>query len=104
MTKQNKSGKDAAVSTTTEVVREETGLSPNALTPREEKVLRMVHGMTEDDAHALQFGLGADEETQLKLAMIEQQVMQFIAAGAEEGSKAGRITPAELLASWLEEE
>lgn len=104
MTKQNKSGKDPAVSTTTEVGRQETELSPNALTPREEKVLRMVHGMTEEDSHDLHFGLGADEETQLKLAMIEQQVRLFIAAKGDEASMEGRMSPAELLSAWLEDE
>lgn len=54
----------------TESERQSQGLE--ALTPEEEKALRMLHGMSEGDDHILKFALGADEETRLKLAMMEK--------------------------------
>lgn len=45
------------------------------LTPEEEKVLRMAHGLTEPDSHMLSFALGADHETRLKLALMEKELM-----------------------------
>lgn len=45
------------------------------ISPEEEKALRMLHGLTEDDDHELKFALGANEETRLKLAMIEKHLL-----------------------------
>ncbi len=45
------------------------------LTPTEEKALRMLHGLTEDDSHELKFGLGANADTRLKLAMMEKHLL-----------------------------
>ena len=47
-----------------------------ALTPEEEKALRMAHGLTERDDHILSFALGADQDTRLKLAMMEKQLIE----------------------------
>lgn len=46
------------------------------LSPEEEKVLRMAHGLTEADSHTLSFALGADHETRLKLALMEKELLE----------------------------
>lgn len=64
--------------TTTPVAVTEKTLTPAALdglSPLEEKALRMAHGLTEDDNHELSFALGADQETRLKLAMMERHLL-----------------------------
>lgn len=59
--------------TSTSVTEIQTGSEGfDALTPEEEKALRMLHGLSEDDNHMLKFGLGADSDTKLKLAMMEK--------------------------------
>lgn len=63
--------KQASQSSTTVIERDDLAI----LTPEEEKVLRMAHGLTEDDDHALSFAVGASEETCLKLALIEKELM-----------------------------
>jgi hypothetical protein len=45
------------------------------LSPSEEKSLRMLHGLSEGDDHELRFALGADDETRLKLAMMEKHLL-----------------------------
>ena len=92
----------SSVTTTTETAPQGTEESLEALTPREEKVLRMRHGMSEDDSRSLQFALGADEETQIKLAMIESHLMECIASTSEADDD--RPSPAELISSWLDQE
>lgn len=47
----------------------------STLTPEEEKTLRMAHGLTEADDHVLSFALGASEDTRLKLALMEKELM-----------------------------
>ena len=47
----------------------------DVLTPLEEKVLRMLHGVSEDDAHALKFGLGAQGDDRTRLAMMERHLL-----------------------------
>jgi hypothetical protein len=59
----------------TSTVTEETETNFEALTPEEEKVLRMRHGLSEDDNHSLKFALGANEEAQAKLAMMEKNLV-----------------------------
>jgi hypothetical protein len=59
----------------TSTVTEETETNFEALTPEEEKVLRMLHGLSEDDSHALKFALGANEEALAKLAMMEKNLV-----------------------------
>lgn len=49
--------------------------SLEGLTTTEEKSLRMLHGLSEGDSHELKFALGADEETRLKLAMMEKHLL-----------------------------
>ena len=64
--------KDAPKSTeTTTRTTSDTEVSDEVLTPLEEKVVRARHGLDEDGDHELQFGLGADEETQKALARLE---------------------------------
>lgn len=53
--------------------RTETQL--DGLTPLEEKALRMLHGLSEGDEHELKFALGANEEAELKLAMMEKHLL-----------------------------
>ena len=45
------------------------------LTPEEEKVIRMRHGLSEDGSHRLKFALGADEESRAKLALMEKNLI-----------------------------
>ena len=59
----------------TSTVTEETERNFEALTPEEEKTLRMLHGLSEDDDHVLKFALGANEEARAKLAMMEQNLI-----------------------------
>ena len=49
--------------------------SLEGLSPSEEKALRMLHGLSEGDAHQLKFALGANDETRLKLAMMEKHLL-----------------------------
>ncbi len=75
------------------------------LTPQEEKLIRMVHGLGEDDSRSLQFGLGASVEAEMKLAMIERQLIDTIGGdGANSGQTQRRQSPAELLSAWLDDE
>lgn len=55
------------------------------LTPQEEKVLRMLHGLTEEDHHELKFALGADDETRARLAMMEHYLIELFKGGPDEG-------------------
>ena len=105
LTKQNEKERSASVTTATEEARTETGASLEALTPQEEKLIRMLHGMSEDDSRTLQFGLGASVEAEMKLAMIERQLIDTMRAeGGDAGTEARRQSPAELLSAWLDEE
>ena len=58
-----------------------------SLNPEEEKVIRMLHGLSEPDEARLEFAVGANEETKLKLALIEAhnivQLDQQIPANCE---------------------
>lgn len=47
----------------------ETGLS--TLTPLEEKVIRMLHGLGEEDSKVLEFAVGASEDARLRLTLME---------------------------------
>ncbi|HSG69590.1 MAG TPA: hypothetical protein VLA12_04200, partial [Planctomycetaceae bacterium] len=59
----------------TSTVTEESEPNFETLTPEEEKVLRMLHGLSEDDGHALKFALGADDDARAKLAMMEKNLV-----------------------------
>jgi hypothetical protein len=52
------------------------------LTPEEEKVLRMLHGLSEDGAHELKFALGADDELRARLALLEHHLITMFKADA----------------------
>lgn len=56
-------------------VTEATQAQFEALTPVEEKALRMLHGLSEGDAHELKFALGATQESRLELAMLEKRLL-----------------------------
>lgn len=69
-----------SVTTTTET-REATATPDfDVLTPEEEKVLRMLHGLSEDERHQLKFALGADDEVRLRLALMEKYLIELFAA------------------------
>ena len=70
MTDEKKSYGSKAPTTVSEQTQNFEGLSPI-----EEKALRMLHGLSEGDDHQLKFALGADDETRLKLAMIEKHLL-----------------------------
>ena len=61
----------------TTVTEETAGAAPSfdGLSPIEEKSLRMLHGLSEDDRHELKFALGANDEARLKLAMMEKHLL-----------------------------
>lgn len=70
----------------------------DALTPEEERVVRLRHGLSEGDDYALKFGLGASQETLMKLANLEQFLVEKFAQTAEVG---GVINPPEAEAEVL---
>ena len=77
MSDEQKKHQGGAVTTTvTESQPEVDERSMEALTPLEEKVLRMLHGLSESDDHELKFALGADHDQALKLAAIEQHLLE----------------------------
>lgn len=47
----------------------DTNLS--TLTPEEEKVIRMRHGLSEDDSRVLEFAVGASQDAKMRLALME---------------------------------
>ena len=55
------------------------GQDLGVLTPEEERVLRMRHGLTEGTDHLLAFAPGASQETKLKLAMMEKNLIEAFA-------------------------
>lgn len=69
----NDKRRSIAPSTTTQE-RVEQGFE--GLLPEEEKAMRMLHGLSEEGDHELQFAVGADAETRLKLAMIEKELIE----------------------------
>jgi len=46
----------------------------------------MHHGLSEGDDHVLKFGVGANEDTRVKLAMIEQFLIESMKAQPIQGS------------------
>lgn len=48
----------------------------DVLTPEEEKVVRMRHGLAEEGDHELKYGLGANEEALAKLANLEKFLVE----------------------------
>ncbi len=63
--------------TSTETRPESDGQDFDVLTPQEEKVLRMLHGLSESGEHELKFALGADADVKLKLAMMERELQEL---------------------------
>jgi len=47
------------------------GSNLSTLTPQEEKVIRMLHGLSEDDTRALEFAVGASKDARQRLALME---------------------------------
>lgn len=94
----------SVTTTTTEGAAEETETSLETLTAREERVIRMLHGMSEEDSRTLQFGLGASRDSEMKLALIEQRLADYMTSDDPETADEDRPTPAELLSAWLDEE
>lgn len=104
MSNHDEKSQKTSVTTTTEEAREQSEASLEALTPQEEKVVRMIHGLSEEDSRALQFALGASDEAQMKIALIEHQLIDAMAAGAPDELDDDRPSPAELLSKWLDKE
>lgn len=63
--------------TTTQTQQETVAPDLDVLTPQEEKVLRMLHGLSEENKYELKFALGADEELQLRLAKMEKYLVEL---------------------------
>ena len=105
LSNQEKEKQASSVTTTTAGTPEKTETSLEMLTPREEKVIRMTHGLSEDDSRALQFGLGASRDANMKLALIESQLSACLATeNPENAFDDDRPSPAELISAWLDEE
>lgn len=103
MSNQEKDQKLSSVTTTTEGETRQTETSLEGLTPTEEKVVRMLHGLSEDDSRSLEFGLGADEEARMKMALIERQLAEVMSGDVPARQPDDdRPTPAELLSSWID--
>lgn len=68
-----KKNREGSTSVQTVTVTEPEGLE--VLLPEEEKVLRMRHGLSEDDSHVLQYAVGASDESKAKLALIEEALL-----------------------------
>ena len=66
--------------TTTETEQAREPKPAEALTPEEEKVVRMLHGMSEEGSYELKFALGADEELRHRLGLLEHYLMQLFEA------------------------
>ncbi len=56
------------------------GEDMDVLTPEEERVVRMRHGLAEDDEYEPKFGLGANEEALAKLANLEKFLVEKFTA------------------------
>ncbi len=62
--------------TTTTVTQETTQTqTTEGLSPTEEKVVRMLHGLTEEGSSTLEFALGANDETKAQLALMENHLL-----------------------------
>ena len=48
----------------------------DGLTSEEERVLRMLHGLSEPVEHELKFAVGANEEARLQLAVMEKYLLE----------------------------
>ena len=85
MTDEKKDLQRTGTTTVTEEAR--TGSEGmDVLSAEEEKVVRMRHGLAEEDGHELKFGLGANEEALAKLANLEKfLVAKFTATEKLEG-------------------
>ena len=104
LSKQNEKDKLSSVVTTTQEAGTATETSLEALTPREEKVIRMLHELSEDDSRSLEFALGASEDSLMKLALIERQLVNVVSnPGPADDFDDDRPSPAELLSSWIDE-
>ncbi len=75
---------DLSTSTTIEAEEVRAPVDPNALSPEEEKVIRMLYGRSLKGPEALEFAPGASLETRLKLALIEASLLDAFEAGALE--------------------
>lgn len=85
MTDEKKNLRSTGTTTVTEESRRDRE-DMNVLTPEEEKVVRMRHGLAEEGDHELKFGLGANEEVLAKLANLEKfLVTKFTATEKLEG-------------------
>ncbi len=73
----NQHQKNTSVVTTTETEVVQKPQELEVLTAEEEKVLRMLHGLSEEGSHELKFALGADEELRHRLTLLEHYLMEL---------------------------
>lgn len=83
--------KTTTVSTTTQVSPTSPGPDFDVLTSEEEKVLRMLHGLSEEGPHPLKFALGADADSLAKLAMMEKQLVELFRGDTMDESLMGDV-------------
>lgn len=76
----NKHQSKTTVDTATQTSAEAEEQDNEVLTPLEEKVVRMLRGLSEDGQHELKFALGADEDARLRLAMMEKYLIELFRA------------------------
>lgn len=69
---QGKSTRTRVETTESTQTRTQSGDSSlSTLTPLEEKVIRMLHGLGEEDSKVLEFAVGASEDARLRMALME---------------------------------
>ena len=61
--------------TVTEETTQTQTQTSEGLSPTEEKVVRMLHGLTEEGSATLEFALGANEEAIAQLALMENHLL-----------------------------
>lgn len=77
--------------TSREDARSTAKLGRARLTPKEEQIIRMRYGIAASPEHKLEFRGQENEETRVKLALIEQQALEAMRAARRGPSKKAKI-------------
>ena len=75
---ENKRQTTTSVTTTTQTEVERAHRDLDVLTVQEERVIRMLHGLSEDGPHPLKFALGANQDVKLQLARLEYYLVKLL--------------------------
>lgn len=69
--KETKTAKITRTTTTVEPARKQETTPYELLEPVEEKVIRMHYGLSEDDDKALEYAVGASEDSRMRVSLME---------------------------------